>query len=260
MKVELTITALAAQLGVSERTALRRISDGKLTAKKLGPNRYLVKSEDIEDLSPRAKLADLDKQVKALMTGHIDTVSSPEGKEQITALAAELSAQSAIIDALRQEVEDLRTRVMTLEQADGSRSKRPARRVVADVNYGVKSQAVTPDTAKADKPVSKHVQATTSTRPDLPNDWCGWTPFIERHNVSAERRSIMRLNKPDYCQSGEYMLNTGKGKTLVKCALGPDGQERLLTQLWGMEFQTELRQCDVEACPCHQVFPQTLWK
>jgi len=90
MKVELPITEIASRLGVSERTALRRIADGKLLAKKLGANRYLVSTEDIEDLAPRAKVSTL--------------------AEQITSLVTEL-------EALRQEVKTLQDRVTQLEQA-----------------------------------------------------------------------------------------------------------------------------------------------
>jgi len=111
-------------------------------------------------------------------------------------------------------------------------------------------------TASRSRPL---VTASTSDRPDIPNGWYGWTPFIERHGVSAERRQIMRLNKSDYCHEGEYMQASVRGKTLVKCALDPFGQGKLLTQLWSMDFQAELRTCDVESCPCHEVFPRTLF-
>lgn len=160
MKQEFTINEIAASLGVSERTALRRIADGKLSAKKVAPNRYLVKSEDLDELAPRAKLATLAKQVEALQSatsGHMDT-PSPESREQITALAAELSYQAEMIDALKQELEALQERVAMLE-----RKSKTTRRVVADVNYSVPpppGQRV--QTQAADKPVS------TSTRPDLP--------------------------------------------------------------------------------------------
>lgn len=149
MKRELTITEIAASLEVSERTALRRIADGKLSVKKVGPNRYLVKSEDLENLAPRVKLARLAEQVQRLQ----DTISGqgvPSSPDvslltgQIGELAMQLSYQGEMIEALKSEVEALKDRVLTLEQA--TRKSRPVQRfVIEDVNYSVKPQA-------ADKP------------------------------------------------------------------------------------------------------------
>ena len=66
MQIELTITEIAARLRVSERTALRRIAVGKLSAVRLGQNRYAVLVEDIEALAPQEKLAGLEHRVSQL--------------------------------------------------------------------------------------------------------------------------------------------------------------------------------------------------
>jgi hypothetical protein len=257
----ISLTEATRRFRVGEKTLrkwLRAANMGEKKPDDQGRMQWQIDSEDLERLVRQKQTAGVVPGSLPVYTtsGHLDA-SSPETTEQITALASELSYQGEILealkqglDALQQEMEVLRTRVTALEQGSRTRGK-GRQRVVESIETRVS------DTA--DKPASKRAPTTTSTREDLPTGWHGWTPFIERHNVSAERRAIMRLNRSDYCQPGEYMLDTGKGKTLVKCALSPDGQSRLLTQLWSMEFQSELRPCDVEACPCHEVFPKMLW-
>lgn len=263
MKLELTITEIAARLGVSERTALRRIADGKLSAKKVGRNKYLVKSEDLDELAPRAKLATLAKQVEALQavaSGQDVQVPSPD-REQITALAAELSYQSEMLEAMKKELVELRDRVTTLEQ---SRGKRPAQRlVVEDANIQIEDVAnysIKPPT-KTSRQRVQTPRETTSTRPLLPDSWSSWTPFIERHGISSERRPLVKaINREEYCAEGEYMQMSAKGGQVVKCALTPDNQARLLAAIKALPLGQELRQCDVEDCPCHQILKQeTLW-
>lgn len=105
--------------------------------------------------------------------------------------------------------------------------------------------------AKAPKPPS----TSTSEKTFLPAGWYAWTPFIDRHSVSSERRSIMALDRSRYCQTGEYHqpIAGQSGTVRVKCALDPTGQANLLTQLWSMNLRSELRQCGVEDCPCHEI-------
>ena len=138
MKIELTITEIAARLGVSERTALRRIADGKLSAQRLGANRYLVSTEDIEELAPQAKLASLESQVRELqghLTGqqsvHVSSESHIERlQKQVQELAVHIASQNETIEDLHQEVEALSDRVSALE-----RGKKPPS--AADVKYEV---------------------------------------------------------------------------------------------------------------------------
>lgn len=237
MKEELTITEIASRLGVSERTALRRIAVGKLLARKLGPNRYLVSTEDIENLAPRAKLAQLSEQVQQMQ----DTLSgqgAQQSPEQITALASELSYQSDLIEALKQEVGLLRDRVAALE----TRGKRPTQRVIVETGYSVADHARRPTPATS-----------TSTRPLLPDAWSSWTPFIERHGISSERRPLRAISRANYCEPGEYMQQSKHGLTLVKCALSPDGMNRLLVAIKELPLGEELQQCEVSDCPCHEI-------
>jgi hypothetical protein len=244
----LKVREAALKYQISEKTLRKWITSKQLastTRMVNGVEQYALLPEDIEKLIAEKSLEA--KQAQPATSGHVQDLS-PD-REQITALASELSNQSEALEAMQQKLEALQERVAILE-----RKGKSARRIVADVNYSV------PPTEPHGLAVqTPRKAADTSTRPDLPTNWYGWTPFIERHNVSAERRQIMRLDKSDYCHEGEYMMDTGKGKTRVKCALDPDGQERLLAQLWSMEFQTELRPCDIETCPCHEVFPHVLF-
>jgi hypothetical protein len=91
--------------------------------------------------------------------------------------------------------------------------------------------------------------------PQLRAGWYAWIPFIERHGVSATRKPIMDLQKTDYCQDSPYQKpnRQGQGRILVRYALDPDGQARLLTTLCGMNFRSKLRQCNVAECPCHEI-------
>lgn len=99
----------------------------------------------------------------------------------------------------------------------------------------------------------------TSTRPTLPDAWSSWTPFIERHGISSERRPLKVIARADYCEPGEYMQPSKQGMTLVKCALSPDGQARLLEAIKALPLGQELIQCEVGGCPCHEILDRTLW-
>lgn len=229
MKLELTITEIAARLGVSERTALRRIADGKLSAKKVGRNKYFIKSEDLDELSPRAKLATLAKQVEALQagaSGHVDT-PSPDITEQITALASELSYQSEMIEAMKQQVETLSARVTTLEQARAS----PVPTRSTPQAWPVESRVPSPSPSKS-----------KSDKLPLPDGWCAWDGFLRRHGLRPQS-----YDKDGYVTHGDYR----SGKASVKDALDQDQQTRFVS-----DHRSKITVCDVGGCPCHQILGQ----
>ncbi|MBV9468251.1 MAG: excisionase family DNA-binding protein, partial [Abitibacteriaceae bacterium] len=75
MQETLTATQIAARIGVSERTALRWIAEGKLPATQLRHGHYLVNSDDITALAPLAynqviesRLTELERQIQTLQT------------------------------------------------------------------------------------------------------------------------------------------------------------------------------------------------
>lgn len=235
MKLELTITEIAARLGVSERTALRRIADGKLSAKKVGRNKYLVKSEDLDELAPRAKLATLAKQVEALQSvasGQDIQVPSPD-REQITALASELSYQGEIIEALKGELAELQARVTSLEQ--DRMVPQPARS--------------TPSTWPVEARVPRAVSGSKSRsdKMPLPDGWYSWNNFLTRHKLRPQS-----FDKDDYVRSGEYV----SGRASVKDALDQVQQARFVS-----DHRSKITECEVEGCPCHGLLPgqETLW-
>lgn len=158
----LKVREAALKYQISEKTLRKWITSKQLASTTRvvnGVEQYALLPEDIEKLIAEKSLEA--RQVQSATSGHMDT-PSPESREQITALAAELSYQAEMIDALKQELEALQERVAMLE-----RKSKTTRRVVADVNYSVPPQETEPpgqrvQTQAADKPVS------TSTRPDLP--------------------------------------------------------------------------------------------
>lgn len=264
----LKVREAALKYQISEKTIRKWITSKQLpstTRVVNGVQQYALLAEDIEaiiaekSLEPKSPaLVELAEGLQSQVLGQVGQ-PSPDTKEQITALASELSYQGEIIEAMKAELEALRNRVSVLE-----RGKKSARPVVADVNYSVPSQkaaeAHAPDVPTVDKsPHGQRVQTprstpSTSTRPDLPDTWSSWTPFIERHNINAESRRLLKeIKREDFCEPGEYMQPSARGKTLVKCALSPSGQARLLEAIKALPIGQELTQCEVEGCPCHQI-------
>lgn len=240
-----TLAEAANLLNRGEKQVRRYIKQERLPAQLIG-KQYFIKRSDIMAFFQQYLRIDFDT---ATTHEEQDTVSSLDNvqvatREQMQALASHLAYQDTVIEKLQQELEAMQTRMSTLEQGP-ARSKQPAPR--RDAKERPK------DTANPqEEPVRQ--ESTTSTRPTLPVSWSSWTPFIERHGVNSESHRLQKAtNRADYCEPGEYMQPSKSGKTLVKCALSPDGQARLLTAIRALPIGASLRPCEVEACPCHEI-------
>lgn len=144
----ISLTEAVRRYRIGEKTLLKWIRATKEAGSPIAekkPNESKVKqweidTDKLEQLIREKRAGTLSptpipvQQLQSMVSSGVQT-----DREQITALAAELSYHSEIIEAMKTELEDLHTRVTALEQGSVTRSKRPAQRriTVEEVNYSV---------------------------------------------------------------------------------------------------------------------------
>lgn len=95
MQEKLSVTQIAARIGMSERTALRWLHDGKLSATRLDDGKWLMMTEDLERVSPSEKIDGLERRIEQL--------------------AQRVDKRDERIEVLEQEIELFKSRIEALE-------------------------------------------------------------------------------------------------------------------------------------------------
>lgn len=130
---EVTATQAASLSGVSERTIRRRIAAGQLPARRVAPNRFAIKIEDLPiarglgDLAGRLealerRVAALELRQQALLRTQAASTPAPEGE-------ASLSQLHALLTELARETERLAPLLGVTQSAqqDGGTDRRGLR-------------------------------------------------------------------------------------------------------------------------------------